>query len=92
MVYAGRALAVALAGRGVRLSILDLDIVQGEKTVRLVEEEHAKISYKPSNSPSAIAIRCDVANSGKSHYPLPGTTELAPTTFILKDNEDPVGY
>ncbi|KAG0568406.1 hypothetical protein KC19_6G017400 [Ceratodon purpureus] len=59
----GRALAVALAGRGVRLSILDLDIVQGEKTVRLVEEEHAKISYKPSNSPSAIAIRCDVANS-----------------------------
>lgn len=55
----GRALAVALAGRGVRVTILDLQIPQGEETVRLVEEEHAKISYKPS-SPSAIFIRCDV--------------------------------
>ena len=70
MVCAGRALAVALAGRGVRLTILDLNIAHGEETVRLVEEEHAKISYKPIDSPSAIFIRCDVANSGNSHYPL----------------------
>ncbi|KAG0622998.1 hypothetical protein M758_3G140700 [Ceratodon purpureus] len=59
----GRALAVALAGRGVRLTILDLNIAHGEETVHLVEEEHAKISYKPIDSPSAIFIRCDVGNS-----------------------------
>jgi hypothetical protein len=58
---------VALAGRGVRVTVLDLQTAQGEETVRLVEEEHAKISYKPSHSPSAIFIRCDVANSGKCH-------------------------
>jgi NAD(P)-dependent dehydrogenase (short-subunit alcohol dehydrogenase family) len=63
LVCAGRALAVALAGRGVRVTVLDLQTAQGEETVRLVEEEHAKISYKPSHSPSAIFIRCDVANS-----------------------------
>jgi hypothetical protein len=64
VVCAGRALAVALASRVVRVTILDLQIPQGEETVRLVEEEHARISYKPS-SPSAIFIRCDVTKCGQ---------------------------
>ncbi|KAG0588119.1 hypothetical protein KC19_2G217300 [Ceratodon purpureus] len=58
----GRALAVALACRGVHVTILDLNSDQGEEAVRLVEEEHARLSYKPS-SPSAIFIRCDVTKS-----------------------------
>ncbi|KAG0624469.1 hypothetical protein M758_3G250400 [Ceratodon purpureus] len=60
----GRALAVALAKRGVQVSVLDLAAPQGEETVRAVTEEHARISYKPT-SPSAIFIRCDVTNSAE---------------------------
>lgn len=60
----GRALAVALAKRGVQVTILDLNSSDGEQTVSLVQEEHAKISYKPPNSqPSAIFIQCDVTKS-----------------------------
>lgn len=58
----GRALAVGLAGRGVRITLVDLRATQSEETIRLVEEEHAKISYKP-NSPSAIFIQCDVTKT-----------------------------
>uniref|UniRef100_A0A7I4A2S0 Uncharacterized protein n=2 Tax=Physcomitrium patens TaxID=3218 RepID=A0A7I4A2S0_PHYPA len=56
------ALAVALASRGVQVTILDLKVAQGEETVRLVEEQHEKIFYKP-RSPSAIFIRCNVTKS-----------------------------
>lgn len=59
----GRALAIALASRGVQVTIIDVQTAQGEESVRLVEEEHARISYKPTNSPSAIFIRCDVTKS-----------------------------
>ena len=60
-------MAVALARRGVQVSVLDLAIPQGEETVRLVKEEHARISYKPT-SPSAIFIQCDVSKSGTSNH------------------------
>ena len=79
MVCAGRALAVALAGRGMRFTILDLQTAQGEETVHLVEEEHARISYKPSNSPSAIFIKCDVTKSGKCHSLFPDTCSMLST-------------
>lgn len=65
MVFAGRALAVALASRGVRITVLDLKTTAGEETVRMVEEAHAKISYKP-NSPSAVFIECDVTVTGRT--------------------------
>ncbi|KAG0555309.1 hypothetical protein KC19_12G159500 [Ceratodon purpureus] len=55
----GRALALALASRGVQVTVLDLKTAMGKETVRLVEEQHATISYKPT-SPSAIFIHCDV--------------------------------
>lgn len=61
------ALAVALASRGVQVTILDLKVAQGEETVRLVEEQHEKIFYKP-RSPSAIFIRCNVTKSGALPY------------------------
>ena len=56
-------MAVALASKGVQVTIADVDVEHGEETVHLVEEEHAKISYKP-NSPSALFIRCDVSKTG----------------------------
>jgi len=46
----------------VQVTIADVDVEHGEETVHLVEEEHAKISYKP-NSPSALFIRCDVSKT-----------------------------
>lgn len=65
MTSAGRALAVALASRGVQITVLDMMTTKGEETVRLVEEAHAKISYRP-NSPSAIFIDCDVTKTGRN--------------------------
>jgi hypothetical protein len=59
----GRALAVALAKRGVQVSVLDLAPAQGEETVRAVTDEHARISYKPT-TPSVIFIQCDVSKTG----------------------------
>ena len=56
-------MAVALASKGVQVTIVGLKAEQGEESVRLVEEEHAKISYKP-DSPSALFIRCDVSKTG----------------------------
>jgi len=64
--YPGRALALALAKRGVQVSVLDLDSQQGEETVRVVTEEHARMGYKPT-SPSAIFIKCDVSITGTSN-------------------------
>lgn len=55
-------MAVALASKGVHVTIIDLNVVQGEESVHLVEEEHAKNSYKP-NSPSALFIHCDVSKT-----------------------------
>jgi NAD(P)-dependent dehydrogenase (short-subunit alcohol dehydrogenase family) len=59
----GRALALALASRGVQVTIIGLQTAKGEESVRLVEEEHARVSYKPTDSPSAIFIRCDVTKT-----------------------------
>ena len=53
---------MALASKGVQVTIVDLKVEQGEESVRLVEQEHAKISYKP-NCPSALFIRCDITNT-----------------------------
>ena len=53
---------MALASKGVQVTIVGLKAEQGEESVRLVEEEHAKISYKP-DSPSALFIRCNITNT-----------------------------
>jgi NAD(P)-dependent dehydrogenase (short-subunit alcohol dehydrogenase family) len=58
----GRSLAVALAKRGVQVSVLDLASAQGEETVRAITDEHARISYKPT-TPSVIFIQCDVSKT-----------------------------
>lgn len=62
----GRALALALAERGVQVSVLDLASQQGEgeETVRVVKAAHDRFGYKPT-SPSAIFIRCDVSKSAE---------------------------
>lgn len=61
---AGRALALALASKGVHVTIVDLKSKEGEETVHLVEVEHARISYQPT-LPSAVFIQCDVTKTGR---------------------------
>ncbi|CAM6102149.1 unnamed protein product [Calypogeia fissa] len=55
----GRAVAVALAARGLTVTVAELSVADGLETVRLIEAEHAKLPERP-NSPSAIFIQCDV--------------------------------
>lgn len=63
---AGRALALELASRGVQVTIVDLKAEPGQESVRLVEAEHARISFKPPNSqPSALFVQCDVTKTGE---------------------------
>eukprot|EP00249_Psilotum_nudum_P024807 c29298_g1_i10 orf=195-1640(+) len=60
----GRYMALALAGNGVYISVVDYSEPTGLETVKLVEEEHAKI--RQSNvKPAALFIQCDVTKPGE---------------------------
>lgn len=59
----GRALCLALAKKGVRMTILDYSETSGKEVVGVLEEEHAKF-YRDLKKPTAAFIRCDVANPG----------------------------
>eukprot|EP00252_Welwitschia_mirabilis_P027739 TRINITY_DN9608_c0_g1_i1.p1 TRINITY_DN9608_c0_g1~~TRINITY_DN9608_c0_g1_i1.p1 ORF type:complete len:215 (-),score=28.17 TRINITY_DN9608_c0_g1_i1:127-771(-) len=56
----GRALSIALAKRGVCITIVDYNEVAGKEAVLLVEEEHAKLSTS-LGTPGAIFVKCDVS-------------------------------
>jgi hypothetical protein len=78
---------MALASKGVQVTIVDLKVEQGEESVRLVEEEHTKISYKPK-CPSALFIRCDITNTCMlqeymTHLHLIATFSCLPLSYFL---------
>ncbi|KAI5073037.1 hypothetical protein GOP47_0011050 [Adiantum capillus-veneris] len=54
----GRALALALAKRGVQLSLVDFSESAGLETVRLVQDEYSKLGHLQNLR--AIFIKCDV--------------------------------
>ncbi|CAG7868143.1 unnamed protein product [Brassica rapa] len=57
----GRALCLALAEKGVFVSVVDFSEEKGKETTSLVQKANAP--FHPSlNSPSAIFIKCDVTN------------------------------
>ena len=59
----GRALCLALAEKGVFVSVVDFSEDKGKETTSLVQKANAP--FHPSlNSPSAIFIKCDVTNRG----------------------------
>lgn len=58
----GRALCLALAQKGVRVTVLDYS-ESSEKLVGILEEEHAKL-HKDLKNPTAIFVKCDVTNPG----------------------------
>lgn len=59
----GRALSLALAKKGVGLSVVDYSESAGLETVRLVEEEYLRLE-KHLDRPRALFIKCDVSKPG----------------------------
>lgn len=64
MLYAGRALCLALAQKGVFLTIIDFSAERGKEVAILAEKEitkfHAGLEFPP-----VTFIRCDVTNKGE---------------------------
>ncbi|KAH9695567.1 PKS ER domain-containing protein [Citrus sinensis] len=58
----GRALSLALAGKGVFVTVVDLSEEKGKEVAALVEKENAKF-HSNLGFPSAMFIRCDVTNT-----------------------------
>ncbi|KAH9695573.1 PKS ER domain-containing protein [Citrus sinensis] len=58
----GRALSLALAGKGVFVTVVDFSEEKGKEVAALVEKENAKF-HSNLGFPSAMFIRCDVANT-----------------------------
>lgn len=59
---------MALAEKGVRITVADISEEHGYETVRLVEEVHRKLAKK-LESPSAVFVQCDVSKPGMSMIP-----------------------
>ncbi|KAG2304996.1 hypothetical protein Bca52824_033647 [Brassica carinata] len=59
----GRALCLALAEKGVLVSVIDFSEEKGKETASLVQNANARF-HPCLNSPSAIFIKCDVTNRG----------------------------
>ncbi|KAL6963998.1 15-hydroxyprostaglandin dehydrogenase (NAD(+)) [Sarracenia purpurea var. burkii] len=58
----GKALSLALAEKGVFVTIVDFSEARGKEVAALVEKENAKFHSK-SEFPFAVFVRCDVTNS-----------------------------
>uniref|UniRef100_A0A803LNU0 Enoyl reductase (ER) domain-containing protein n=1 Tax=Chenopodium quinoa TaxID=63459 RepID=A0A803LNU0_CHEQI len=60
----GKALCLALADRGVFITVVDYSEEEGKKVTALIEKQLAKF-HKNLKFPSATFIRCDVTNTGE---------------------------
>ncbi|GLU09293.1 hypothetical protein SLE2022_261590 [Rubroshorea leprosula] len=59
----GKALSLALAAKGIFVSIVDFSEEKGKEVAALVEQENSKFHEK-LEFPAAIFTRCDVTNAG----------------------------
>jgi len=59
----GRALCLALAEKGVFVTVADFSEEKGQETTSLVRKANAKFHHG-LNFPSAIFVKCDVTNRG----------------------------
>ncbi|XVE66859.1 hypothetical protein DITRI_Ditri08aG0113800 [Diplodiscus trichospermus] len=57
----GKALSLALAGKGIFVTIVDFSEEKGKEVAHLVEKENSKLHEK-LGFPSAIFVKCDVTN------------------------------
>ncbi|XP_057534502.1 uncharacterized protein LOC130812882 [Amaranthus tricolor] len=60
----GKALSLALAERGIFVSIIDFSEEKGKQVVAYIEKQNAKF-HKDLKFPSAMFIRCDVTDTGE---------------------------
>ncbi|XP_022763358.1 prostaglandin reductase-3-like isoform X1 [Durio zibethinus] len=58
----GKALSLALAGKGIFVTIVDFSEEKGKEVASLVEKENSKF-HENLGFPSAIFVKCDVTNS-----------------------------
>jgi len=61
---AGKGLALALAEKGVFITIVDISEANGREVASLVEKINTKFHSK-LEFPSAMFVKCDVANASK---------------------------
>lgn len=59
----GRALSLALAAKGIFVTVVDFSEEKGKEVASLVQKENAKF-HNSLKFPSAIFIKCDVTNTG----------------------------
>lgn len=62
--YSGKALAIALAKKGIFVTIVDLSEERGREAASLIKEENLKF-HPHLVFPSAIFVQCDVSNSSE---------------------------
>lgn len=66
LIRAGRALSLALAQKGVFVTIVDFSEEKGKEVAALAEKECAKF-HSGLEFPLVMFIRCDVTNAGMWH-------------------------
>lgn len=60
----GRALSIALAQKGIFVTVVDFSEDRGKEVALLVQEENIKF-HSGLKFPSAIFVKCDVSNKGE---------------------------
>ncbi|KAL7593241.1 hypothetical protein Lser_V15G34501 [Lactuca serriola] len=61
----GRALCLALAKKGIFITVVDTSVEKGEEVASLSQKENLKFHSGSLKFPSAIFVRCDVSNQGE---------------------------
>lgn len=64
LICVGKALALALGGRGIFVTVVDFSEEEGNEVANLVRKENDKF-HSNLDFPSAIFIKCDVSSSSK---------------------------
>lgn len=64
MLSQGKALSLALAEKGIFVTVVDFSEERGKEVVSLVEKANSKF-HSDLKFPSAIFVRCDVTDSSK---------------------------
>lgn len=59
----GKALSLALAAKGIFVTVVDFSEERGKEVASLVQKENAKF-HSNLGFPSAVFVKCDVSNTG----------------------------
>lgn len=59
----GKALSLALATKGIFVTVVDFSEEKGKEVASIVQKENAKF-HSNLGFPSAVFVKCDVSNTG----------------------------